>query len=73
MPVLCSIFSAGSRALIALLSVTGLFFAAYAVGLGEPLMQTIAAGYALALGACAWRQVQIRQARAEGRPMREIA
>ncbi len=73
MPVLCSFFAAGSRALIALLAASALFFAAYAVGLHDAMMQLISAGYALALGAFAWRQVQIRQAREQEHPVREVA
>jgi hypothetical protein len=73
MPVLCSFFASGSRALIALLSVSALFFAAYAVGLHDTMMQVISAGYALALGVCAWRQVQVRHARREEHSVREVA
>ncbi len=73
MPVLCSFFAAGSRALIALLAIAALFFATYAVGLHDVMLQLISAGYALALGACAWRQVQLRHAREHEIPSREIA
>lgn len=73
MPVLCSFFAAGSRALVALLAIAALFFATYAVGLHDVMLQLISAGYALALGVCAWRQVQIRQARQDEHVAREVA
>jgi hypothetical protein len=60
--MLCSTFARGSRALTVLLLVAALFFAFYAAGLSDPALQLVSAGYAVALGLCAWGQVQIRQA-----------
>jgi hypothetical protein len=72
MPALCSFFCSGSRALIVLLSAVALFFATYAVGLNDPTLQLVAAGYAFAAGAGAWWQVRIRHER-DRQDVRETA